>query len=119
MNATSKVRARKALAANLIKLREAQDLTQAELARKARVSRSTVARIETETMMPAVNVLADIASALDVPLDSLIAPSTVGVPQRILEFCLSPIDECSRYATIDIDADKRTATDPGGHRGEH
>jgi transcriptional regulator with XRE-family HTH domain len=54
------------------RLREGRDLTQAELAAKAKVHRVYVAQIEARTKTPSLAVLERIAKALRVPLTDLL-----------------------------------------------
>ena len=54
------------------RLREDRNLTQADLARKAKVHRVYVAQIEARTKTPSLAVLERIAKALRVPLTELL-----------------------------------------------
>jgi transcriptional regulator with XRE-family HTH domain len=49
-------------------LRESRDLTQSELAEKAKVSQSTIAQIESGVKKPSIETLESVANALDVTL---------------------------------------------------
>jgi len=61
------------LAANLKRLRETRELTQAELASRSGVPRPTVAHLETGGANPTLSVLTKVADALQVPIEKLIA----------------------------------------------
>ena len=62
---------RTAIAANVVRLRRAQNLSQAQLADRAGVSRVTMNRIEKSRGTPQTPVLFALADALGVPADSL------------------------------------------------
>jgi transcriptional regulator with XRE-family HTH domain len=61
------------LAANLKRLREARDLTQADLAGLSEVPRPTLAHLESGTANPTLSVLAKVAHALQVSIEQLVA----------------------------------------------
>jgi DNA-binding XRE family transcriptional regulator len=65
---------RQALGERIRRLRKRAGLTQAELAKRARIGRITVVRIENGQMYARVETLRRIAQALDVKLVDLIAP---------------------------------------------
>lgn len=66
------------LSANLISERARRRLSQAELARRADVSRYTIVRLESaEYANPGLELLAKIARALGVPVHQLLRPATV------------------------------------------
>ena len=69
------------LAANLKRLREARDVTQAELANRSQVPRPTLAHLESGAANPTLSVLAKVADALQVSLEEL-----VGAPERPVVF---------------------------------
>lgn len=62
------------LARNLRSLRDAQSLTQSQLARRAGVPRATLAHLETGAGNPTLQVVIRIASALNVTIEELISP---------------------------------------------
>jgi XRE family transcriptional regulator, regulator of sulfur utilization len=66
------------LAANLRRLREARDLTQAELAQRSDVPRPTLAHLESGSANPTLSVLLRVADALRVPLEEIVAPPRAG-----------------------------------------
>ena len=61
------------LGARIARLRNHADLTQEQLAERAQVGASYVARIEVGARRPTLDVLGKLADALDVPLHRLIA----------------------------------------------
>lgn len=72
MHSTPLHRFRMSIAANLIRLRKAQALTQAALADLAGLHVNQVRRYETGTAQPSLDGLKKIALALHVPLDDLV-----------------------------------------------
>ncbi len=66
------------LAANLKRLRETRELTQAELATRSGVPRPTVAHLETGGANPTLSVLTKVADTLQVPIEQLIASPEAG-----------------------------------------
>jgi transcriptional regulator with XRE-family HTH domain len=58
--------------ATLRRLRLDKGLTQADLAEKARTTRVHIARLETGTRRPSVDLLPRLAQALDVPVEVLL-----------------------------------------------
>ena len=66
------------LAANLKRLRETRDLTQAELALRSGVPRPTVAHLETGGANPTLSVLTKVADTLQVPIERLITSPESG-----------------------------------------
>ncbi len=64
-------RASEQLAARVRHLRRAQGVTQRELAKRAGISRATLARIEGETATPDLSTLAKLADALGVEVGDL------------------------------------------------
>ena len=71
MSDTRLERASEQLAGRVRHLRRAKGLTQHQLAAKAGTSRATVARIESETVIPELTTLARIAEALDADVGDL------------------------------------------------
>ena len=67
------------LSERLVYLRQRRNLTQAELAKAARVSQSTVAQIERGSKEPSLTTLSKIAKALDVHIAILFASDDVHV----------------------------------------
>lgn len=61
------------LAANVMRLRDERGFTQQVLARRARLSRATIAQIETGQADPRVSTVELLASALGVPPQSLLS----------------------------------------------
>src|SRR5271154_5746581 len=61
------------LARNLAALRHARTLTQESLARASSVPRSTIANLESGVGNPSLTVLMNVATALGVPIDELLA----------------------------------------------
>lgn len=61
------------LARNLVSLRGARSLSQADLAKKAGLPRSTIASLESGGANPSLAVLVKVARALDAPIDELLA----------------------------------------------
>ena len=62
------------IAANVVRLRTDRGLTQADLAKKARISRVAVGKIERGEVLPRSDTLAQLAKALKAPLRELVAP---------------------------------------------
>src|SRR5690349_5977536 len=62
------------LARNIKQLREARNLTQDQLAKLAEIPRPTVANLESGESNPTLSVLAKLATALQVSVESLISP---------------------------------------------
>ena len=62
------------IAANIARLRLDRQLTQEELAAKAGLSRVTLGKIERGTVVPRARTLADLATALAVPVGDLVTP---------------------------------------------
>lgn len=62
----------KIISLNIKKLREKQNLSQAQLAKEGALPRSTIATIETGSSSPSVNTLLKISYALGVSLDELV-----------------------------------------------
>lgn len=60
------------LAKNLSRIRRDRDLTQQELAKKAKVSLSTVGRTENGTLEPSIRVVGVFAKILDCTVDELL-----------------------------------------------
>lgn len=63
------------LARNIVALRHARGLTQAELAKSAGLPRSTIAHLESGEGNPSLSVLLKTAEALSVSIDALLAPA--------------------------------------------
>jgi len=62
------------LAANVKYVRERRNMTQADLAKRSGVPRSTVANLETGSSNPTLAVLTKVASALDLSVEELLSP---------------------------------------------
>lgn len=60
------------IASNLARLRASQNLSQEQLAQKAKVSRVALGKIERGIVIPRSKTLSDLAQALDVPLSDLV-----------------------------------------------
>jgi transcriptional regulator with XRE-family HTH domain len=78
-------RAGQHLARNLISLRHARTLTQEALAAAAALPRSTIANLESGEANPSLAVLVKVATALDVPIDELLAPPRAKVRKWSVE----------------------------------
>lgn len=60
------------IASNIKRKREEYDLTQEELAIRAKVSRGLIARIESERILPSLPVAKSLSEALHISLDELV-----------------------------------------------
>jgi transcriptional regulator with XRE-family HTH domain len=67
------------LAANVKYVRERRNMTQAELAKKSAVPRSTVANLETGSANPTLGVLTKVARALSLSVEELLSPPRGGL----------------------------------------
>jgi transcriptional regulator with XRE-family HTH domain len=70
-------------AENLRRLRQEQFLSQAELAKRAGVSKLTVQRLEAGTTLPYAKTVRQLAEALSVPPADLAHPSEVAEAKRV------------------------------------
>jgi len=82
------------LSARIQYLRETRDLTQSQLADKAKVSQSTIAQLESGEKKPSVETLEKVASALDVNLALFFAQDDIHVfdMKRLRKRYKSPAD---------------------------
>ncbi len=64
--------ARKRVGMNIKRLREAKGLTQAALAKRGKLHRVSLAKIEAEMMLPRLTTLERLAKALGVPVTELL-----------------------------------------------
>src|SRR5262249_44884571 len=71
--------------AHLRRLREQKGWTQTDLATKAKVHRVSVARIETQTMLPTLPTLERLAKALGVPVGELFAMKRPATHARVAD----------------------------------
>lgn len=60
-------------------MRQLRELSQAQLASKAKLSQSTIAQIETDRMDPSISTLRALAKALDIQLAILFAANDVHI----------------------------------------
>jgi transcriptional regulator with XRE-family HTH domain len=91
------------LAGNLRRLREARNLTQAELGKRADMAAASVSHFETGQRAPSLESLVKLADALEVSVDTLLGRSSLESETRVDPVLL----RASRASTQTLDTIKR------------
>jgi len=94
------------LAANLRKLRETRNLTQAELGKRARMAAASVSHFETGQRAPSLDSLVKLADALEVSVDTLLGRESLETQMRVDPIFL----KASRASAQTLDTIKKITT---------